>query len=933
MKPAGSAVAVDATDEISALIATLHETGQRLEELTAGEVDTVADRAGRPFVLHRAQEQMRHSEDAKQAAILNALPAHIALLDTFGVIVAVNEAWRRFAVANELHSPGHAIGANYLAVCDSARGDDAREAHQAAAGIRSVLGGEAKNFSIEYPCHSPTEQRWFLMTVTPLGEGHRNGAVIMHLNITERRQATEKLRESRQRLDAIVTSAMDAVVAVDEEMRIVLTNLAVERMFGYTAAELEGQPLDLLVPERFRAEHSEHIAVFGRTDVTSRRMGALRPVSGLRKNGEVFPLEASISKDALTGRRFFTAILRDITERTENDKRIRRLNRVYAVLSGINTLIVRVHQRDELFREACRVAVEHGHFKMAWIGIVDRSAMKIVPLASAGAEAEFLTLVKDRFSLREDAPLGHTISARAVREKKAIVSNEIQGDTNIFFAKDRIERGIRSLAILPLLIADEAVGVIALYSGESGFFDAEEMKLLTELADDIAFAIDHIDKQSRLDYLAYYDPLTGLANQTLFSERLQEKLLAARNERRGKAVFLIDIERFKSINDAYGRPAGDALLKQIAGRIVAAGNGDASRFARVGADRFAVSASGIESVEQVGRYLEERLNASFGEPFRVGDNDLRVAVKVGIAMFPDDGADADTLMRNAESALKKAKASGERYLFFTQAMTERVAERLSLEYRLRQALEREEFVLHYQPKINLASGKLTSAEALIRWNDPRTGLVPPGHFIPILEETGMIYEVGRWALKQALADYLRWRAAGLSAVRIAVNVSPLQLRNRGFIAEIGDAIGVDAQAAAGLELEITESVIMDDVRHNIASLQAIRALGVSIAIDDFGTGFSSLSYLAKLPVDALKIDRSFVIEMTRGPQGLALVSTIINLAHALKLKVVAEGVETEEQQRLLRLLDCDEMQGFLFSKPVPGEVFEARFLTVLPAAA
>ncbi|MDP3617260.1 MAG: EAL domain-containing protein, partial [Rhodoferax sp.] len=225
-----------------------------------------------------------------------------------------------------------------------------------------------------------------------------------------------------------------------------------------------------------------------------------------------------------------------------------------------------------------------------------------------------------------------------------------------------------------------------------------------------------------------------------------------------------------------------------------------------------------------------------------------------------------------------------------------------------------------------ASGQVTSAEALIRWNNPRTGLVPPGSFIPILEETGLIYEVGRWALRQAIKDYLRWRAAGLPAVRIAVNVSPLQLRNRGFIAEVEQAIGIDKQAAAGLELEITESLIMEDVEHSIASLRALRAMGISMAIDDFGTGFSSLSYLTKLPVDTLKIDRSFVLDMTATPEGLALVSTIISLAHALKLKVVAEGVETEEQARLLHLLNCDEMQGFFFSKPVPIEIFEAKYL-------
>jgi diguanylate cyclase (GGDEF)-like protein len=437
----------------------------------------------------------------------------------------------------------------------------------------------------------------------------------------------------------------------------------------------------------------------------------------------------------------------------------------------------------------------------------------------------------------------------------------------------------------------------------------------------------------KIDFLASFDPLTGLANQSLFRERLEAKLLSDRDNKRMRAVFVVDIERFKTINDAFGRDAGDELLKLVAERLVQAGGGDSSRFARVGPDRFAITASDVENAEQVGRYAEQRLDATFRAPYLLKDSEVRVAVKVGIALFPDDGTDANALLHNAEAALKKAKESGERYLFFTQAMTERVAERLSLENRLRQALDNEEFVLHYQPKVNLTRGDIIGAEALIRWNDPKTGLVPPGMFIPILEETGMIHEVGRWALRKAIEDYLRWRNAGLAVVRIAVNVSPLQLRNRGFAAEVEQVLAVDPQAAVGLELEITESLIMEDVKHSITILQTIRDMGVTIAIDDFGTGFSSLSYLSRLPVDTLKIDRSFVNDMTTTPDGLALVSTIITLAHSLKLKVVAEGVETDEQSRFLRLLTCDEMQGFLFSRPVPADIFEAKFLTRIANAA
>ncbi len=614
--------------------------------------------------------------------------------------------------------------------------------------------------------------------------------------------------------------------------------------------------------------------------------------------------------------------VQDINERKESEARIAFLNRVYAMLSGINTLIVRTRDRDELFREACRIAVETGGFSMAMMAIVDQSTMQVVPVASAGKDEELMTAIKALLSSSEDAP--KTMVASAIREKKIIVSNDTQSDPRLFLGKQYARSGVRSLAVLPLIVANEAEGALVLYAVDSNFFLEEELKLLTELAGDIAFAIDHIDKQERIEYLAYYDELTGLANRTLFLERVTQNIHSAISGGHKLAIGLIDLERFKNINDSLGRPAGDMLLKQVAEWLKQFAR-DANQLARIDADHFAFVVPEIKSDGNLTKLFDNIAKTFQAHLFRVNNSDLRLTGKTGIALFPDDGTDAETLFRNAEAALKKAKASGDRYLFYTQNMTAAVAGKLTLENQLRHAIDNEEFVLHYQPKVNLASGKVTSAEALIRWNDPRTGLVPPGKFIPILEETGMIYEVGRWALHQAIADYLRWRAAGLAAVRIAVNVSPLQLHNPGFIAEIEQAMAIGTHVADGLELEITESLIMDDVVRNITTLQAIRAMGITIAIDDFGTGFSSLNYLSKLPVDTLKIDRSFVIEMN-SPAGLALVSTIIIVAHALKLKTVAEGVETEEQSRQLRSLNCDEMQGYLFSKPVPSEIFEAKFL-------
>jgi diguanylate cyclase (GGDEF)-like protein len=624
-------------------------------------------------------------------------------------------------------------------------------------------------------------------------------------------------------------------------------------------------------------------------------------------------------------------VARDRTERKGAEDRLKRLNRLYAMVTGISASMVRVRDRADLFNRSCQTAVEHGEFEMAWIAIVDPNENRIVPVAWAGLDEPVMSAIEGHFSSSEGTLDGKTLAARAIREKAAVVSNDVQNDESLIFGKMHAASGVRSLAVLPLIVSDNAVGVFALYTSKPEFFDAAGLLLLTELAGNVAFAIDHLERQERLDRLSYYDTLTGLANRRSFLERVTQYMLSAADEGHKMAVFLIDLERFKKLNDSLGRSAGDALLKQVA-EWLAQNAENVNLVARLDADHFAVVLPKVMYEANVARVLEKTIAGFMKHEFSLNDAVYRMAAKIGVAVFPDDGTDADTLFNNAEAALKKAKASRDRYLFYAQKMTETVAISVGIENRLRRALEREEFVLHYQPKVNIVSGKLTGAEALIRWNDPVSGLTLPGRFIPILEETGLIHDVGRWALRKAIEDYQRWRNDGLPAVRIAVNVSPLQLRNQNFVAEIQQAVSVAADAAAGLQLEITESVIMQDVNHSVGSLLAIRALGVTIAIDDFGTGFSSLNYLTKLPVDTLKIDRSFVVEMVSATGGLTLASVIINLAHALKLNTVAEGVETEEQLRQLRLLGCDEMQGYLFGKPVPVESFEQKYLSLSPSA-
>src|SRR2546428_516742 len=405
----------------------------------------------------------------------------------------------------------------------------------------------------------------------------------------------------------------------------------------------------------------------------------------------------------------------------------------------------------------------------------------------------------------------------------------------------------------------------------------------------------------------------GLSRQALQS--------AGRNNA-SLALVLIDLERFKAINDTLGQQAGDGVLQAVAQRLGSAA-GDINRLARLGSNLFAVMLRQIGGAAEVARWLEQVSVQVFGTPFTVDAREARLAAKAGIAIFPEDGADADALLRNAEASLKRAKQTAEAYLFYAPHINARVSEEVELEHRLRKAVERGELFLHFQPKLDLVTRRIVGLEALMRWTAPDGAPVPPVTFIPVLEQTGLILEAGRQAIAAATGTYRSWQAQGLEPPRIAVNVSQLQLRRKTFVEDVRAALRADGADGGGVDLEITESLLMHDVDESIRKLAALRDSGLRISLDDFGTGFSSLAYLSRLPLDTLKIDRGFVQGMTENPHDTSIVGTIISLAQALRLKVVAEGVETEQQAQLLRLLRCDQAQGFLFSRPVPAEDIEA----------
>jgi diguanylate cyclase (GGDEF)-like protein len=565
------------------------------------------------------------------------------------------------------------------------------------------------------------------------------------------------------------------------------------------------------------------------------------------------------------------------------------------------------------------LAVEHGGFRVAWCGLLDQATNTLRPSAFAGDANDLAPSVILKF---DEETAKTSLVVAALRSQLPQVCNDLtHADAKALYKKEFVARGYRSMAALPLIVTGQVTACLVLLTDASGYFDEEEMRLLGELAQDISFALDHIGKADRLRYLASFDPLTGLANRSAFVERISQYLGMARHTQARFVVAIADPERFEVLNNTLGREGGDQLLQLAATRFAAAAGGS-DVVARIGSDKFAAIIPGSAEGFDASRLLEEFWRKWLAAPFKVGEQSVELTAKAGVAIFPSDGDDANALLANAEAALRVAKEGGKTFGFYTANLSERFVERLALEKGLRRALENEEFVLYYQPKVDLVQRRVQGVEALIRWRRPEHGLVPPNVFIPLLEETGMIVEVGAWVLRQASLDRTRWLEQRLAAPRVAVNVSAVQLRRDDFVRCVSRTVKM-AGAEAGLDIEVTETLLLSDVTENLLKLEQIRALGVGIALDDFGTGYSSLGYLAKLPVETLKIDRSFVASMLEDTSAMTLISTIISLARSLKLETVAEGVESEEQAKILRLIGCDQMQGFLICKPLPFEEMTA----------
>ncbi len=501
--------------------------------------------------------------------------------------------------------------------------------------------------------------------------------------------------------------------------------------------------------------------------------------------------------------------------------------------------------------------------------------------------------------------------------------------TGLDLLEEAIDNGCSAPIILLTGQGYHEVDVEAMKAGASDYLIKGQINA-DSLERSIRYSIERKKSDKRIMQLAFYDGLTGLPNQTSFRDRLQQVIAHARRYKRIAAVLFLDLDNFKRINDTLGHRAGDYLLKLVSERLngtirssdsLARNRSDKPQttVARQGGDEFTLILTEIRNPEDAAK-VAHRIVSKLSEPYKLEGYEVFITVSVGIAIFPVDGEDIDSILMNADAAMYHAKKQGKNnFQFYRLTMNERAIERLNLENDLRKALERDELLLHYQPKVGIQSGEIVGMEALIRWQHPELGMVSPAEFIPLSEETGLIVPIGEWVLQAACAQINAWQSQGLPHIPVSVNLSSQQFQHQELLITIERLLESSGISPEHLMLEITESVIMQNTDSTFDILNTLTAIGLRLLIDDFGTGYSSLSYLKRLPVFAIKIDRSFIRDISTSPDDAAIIKAIIAMAQNLKLKVVAEGVETEEQLAFLRDEQCDVMQGYLFSRPLPAE--------------
>ncbi|CAN7335383.1 EAL domain-containing protein [Pseudoduganella sp. LjRoot289] len=622
----------------------------------------------------------------------------------------------------------------------------------------------------------------------------------------------------------------------------------------------------------------------------------------------------------------------------EQTERLERLERAWQLRSACSESLVKAAGERDMVAALCGHLVELGGYRVAWVGYArDDEERGIDVAAHAGTDAAYIEELQLTWGgdVHKQGGFG-----TAIHQNRVVSTTQLA--TDLVFTCWRgttPPHGLASAIALPLREEgrDAPFGVLGIYSERPRPFVDEELKLLQDLADDLAFGIvsrrQSGQRQRAEEQLAHhvnYDSLTGLAKLETLQAQLAPLAEEARAARKVVAALHIDLDRFQDVNDSLGRAVGDQVLVQAAQRLTQAA-GEGAVLARLGADEFVVLLPGLAAASDAGK-VAARIGARLAEPLAAGllpagAPPVRPLASIGVSVYPDDAVQTADLLRNAGLAMQEAKRQGgSTYRYYAPELNAKMASRFMMESELSRALERGELAMHYQPQCSLQNGVITGAEALMRWRHPTRGMVAPAEFIRLAEETGLVLPIGAWAIESVCSQLKAWRAAGVQTPAVAVNLSARQFRQKDLVGTVRRALESNGLPPRSLSLEITESAVMHDVEAASRTLAELKELGVGIALDDFGTGYSSLSYLKRFPIDHLKIDQSFVRDITTSPDDAAICNAVIGLAHHLRIAVVAEGVETEEQVAYLRRRQCDTMQGFLFSKAVAPDAY-AQLIT------
>ncbi len=582
----------------------------------------------------------------------------------------------------------------------------------------------------------------------------------------------------------------------------------------------------------------------------------------------------------------------------------------------VTQLLASAEESDDVMEEVLEAICAGFGWECGMYWSLDKNGALLGCTASWGSDdprvAEFVGLAS-----KMSIPPGIDLPGRAWSRKETMLA-DVERDPGFSRGDVAMRGGLRVAAAVPVAPGTRFGGVMELFSGETLQGEEVLLQLLKSIGSQVGQFLQRKFAEDALRFVATHDPLTDLGNRAMFNDQLGHALRRTARYSRGLAVLFVDIDRFKVVNDTLGHSAGDRMLQQCAARLKdCLRGGDA--VARLGGDEFVVLVEDYSGPRDA-IAVAQKILATLAKPMLVEGQEFLPSASIGISIAPDDGADVEMLLRNADIAMYRAKEQGRNnYQFYSAQMNKHTFERLAMESSLRRAVERNEFLIHYQPKLDLETGAIAGVEALVRWNHPDLGMVSPAQFIPLAEETGLIVQIGEWVLYTACEQACRWRESGFPALRVAVNLSARQFAQRNLLRDVAAVMARTGLPPECLEFEITESLVMQNPEHAAVMLQKLKAMGITLSIDDFGTGYSSLGYLKRFPIDCVKIDRSFIKDIPTDADDMAITRGVIALGHSLRLKVVAEGVETAEQQEFLRAHGCDEMQGYLFSKPLAAE--------------